>query len=197
MPVAAAPGDAVDLDLDLDFSLGDEKPAAGADATRPVFAAERTTPLAESMPSLDMDFGAATAAFDSPAVPELNTTQSMKRPDPAAAPAPVADAGMIEFDMGALSLDLDSSPAAVPAMPAAATPEPQADEAPHSTAGSPLSTGGLEDDGGDPLATKLALAQEFNAIGDPDGARSLAQEVLAEASGDLKQKAQRFLTEIA
>ena len=48
----------------------------------------------------------------------------------------------------------------------------------------------------DPLATKLALAEEFNAIGDPDGARSLAQEVLAEASGDLKSRAQRFLAEI-
>ena len=75
--------------------------------------------------------------------------------------------------------------------------KPETDEAVDSTAGAPLSTQGLEDSGGDPLATKLALAQEFNAIGDPDGARSLAQEVLAEASGDLKQKAQRFLAEIA
>jgi pilus assembly protein FimV len=61
------------------------------------------------------------------------------------------------------------------------------------------STGGFEESsgsGGDPLATKFALAQEFNAIGDPDGARSLAEEVLAEASGDLKHRAQRFLAEI-
>ena len=60
------------------------------------------------------------------------------------------------------------------------------------------STGGFDDSasGGDPLATKFALAQEFNAIGDPDGARSLAEEVLAEASGDLKHRAQRFLAEI-
>jgi pilus assembly protein FimV len=104
---------------------------------------------------------------------------------------------MIEFDLGALSLDLDTPPAAASPAPSAPAAEPDAQEAVDSTAGSPLSTGGLEDDGGDPLATKLALAQEFNAIGDPDGARSLAQEVLAEASGDLKQKAQRFLAEIA
>ena len=60
------------------------------------------------------------------------------------------------------------------------------------------STGGFEAESAsdDPLATKLALAQEFNAIGDPDGARSLAEEVLAEASGDLKTRAQRFLAEI-
>ncbi|MGV3494038.1 MAG: FimV/HubP family polar landmark protein, partial [Ramlibacter sp.] len=38
--------------------------------------------------------------------------------------------------------------------------------------------------------------EEFNAIGDADGARSLAEEVLAEASGDLKSRAQRLLAEI-
>ena len=32
--------------------------------------------------------------------------------------------------------------------------------------------------------------------GDPDGARSLAQEVMAEASGELKTRAQRLLAEI-
>ena len=75
--------------------------------------------------------------------------------------------------------------------------EPDTADAPLSTVGAALSTGGFDDTGGDPLATKLALAQEFNAIGDPDGARSLAEEVLAEASGDLKNKAQRFLAEIS
>jgi len=114
----------------------------------------------------------------------------------AAIPAPVADMGMIEFDLGALSLDLDSPPPATPAASAPAT-EPDTADLPLSTAGAPLSTGGFDDTGGDPLATKLALAQEFNAIGDPDGARSLAEEVVAEASGDLKNKAQRFLAEIS
>jgi pilus assembly protein FimV len=52
------------------------------------------------------------------------------------------------------------------------------------------------DDVDNPLATKLALAEEFNAIGDADGARSLAEEVLAEASGDLKSRAQKLLAEI-
>ena len=109
---------------------------------------------------------------------------------------------MIEFDMGTLSLDLPatSAPVPAPAMPSAG-PNVQS---PHDSGNAPLinldggSTGGFEADGpsGDPLATKLALAQEFNAIGDPDGARSLAEEVVAEASGDLKTRAQRFLAEI-
>ncbi len=56
---------------------------------------------------------------------------------------------------------------------------------------------GFDDSGADPLATKLALAEEFNAIGDPDGARSLAEEVLAEATGALKERAKRFIAELA
>jgi pilus assembly protein FimV len=100
---------------------------------------------------------------------------------------------MIEFDLGALSLDLPGEPTA--AAPAAS--EPDTDEAQVSTQGASLISAGFDDAGGDPLLTKLALAQEFNAIGDPDGARSLAQEVLAEASGDLKNRAQRFLAEIS
>jgi pilus assembly protein FimV len=48
----------------------------------------------------------------------------------------------------------------------------------------------------DPLDTKLSLAEEFRAIGDMEGARSLAEEVLAQASGTLKRKADTFLAEL-
>jgi pilus assembly protein FimV len=48
-----------------------------------------------------------------------------------------------------------------------------------------------------PLETKLSLAEEFRAIGDFEGARSLAEEVLAEASGSLKTKAGTFLADLA
>ena len=66
---------------------------------------------------------------------------------------------------------------------AAARPAPQA-EAPRAPAG-------------DPLETKLSLAEEFRAIGDLEGARSLAEEVLAEASGSLKTKASAFLADLS
>ena len=49
----------------------------------------------------------------------------------------------------------------------------------------------------DPLETKFALAEEFRAIGDLDGARSLAQEVLAQSGGSLKGKAQAFLNALS
>ncbi len=82
------------------------------------------------------------------------------------------DSGMLEFDLGTLSLELDPDPAAAPVPDAPAEPE-------------------------DPLATKLALAEEFVSIGDDDGARALIEEVIAEASGDLKAKAQRALSALS
>ena len=88
------------------------------------------------------------------------------------------DSGLIEFDLGSLSLDLGES------VPAGATAN---------TAMAPLGDGG---EATSPLATKLALAEEFQAIGDTDGARALVAEVISEASGDLKTRAQRLLAEI-
>ena len=214
----------VDLDLDLDFSLGDDvpEPPLAPEAT------QKTPPLTQPTQSLNMDFGATaarSAVSTAPApisldlsgaertgklepitadLPDLElpdagltfTTEPIPAPQIAAAapaPAATADSGMIEFDLGALSLDLPDTPATAAASAKAVAAPVSASPA---DAGS---TGGFEESsgsGGDPLATKFALAQEFNAIGDPDGARSLAEEVLAEASGDLKHRAQRFLAEI-
>jgi pilus assembly protein FimV len=215
-PAAAEAPPAPDIDLDLDFSLDD--PASPPAPLSPT-ANEPTQVMAagpaQAPPSLDMDFGIETVSLNAPPVntpapaaqtetvrldaPDLMldpnslsfTTEPPKpAPPPPAAAAPKAvDTGMIEFDLGALSLDL--GPTVAPAV----SIEPDTDDAPLSTAGAPLAPDAA--DGGDPLATKLALAEEFNAIGDPDGARSLAQEVLAEASGDLKSRAQRFLAEIS
>jgi pilus assembly protein FimV len=218
--VAEATGP-VDLDLDLDFSLGDDVPEPPS-APEPTL---KTALQTEPTKNLNMDFGAtavspvvAPAAISldlsgvettgkiepiTAALPDLEladqgltfTTEPIAAPAlPAAAPAPAAtaDSGMIEFDLGALSLDLPNT-----AEPATASGKAVAPQEPPSTAAEAGSTGGFEESGsGDPLATKFALAQEFNAIGDPDGARSLAEEVLAEASGDLKHRAQRFLAEI-
>jgi len=82
-----------------------------------------------------------------------------------------------KFDLGDLSLDLDTSPVGAEAP----TPSTGAESEPSAQ---------------DPLATKLALAQEFHSIGDTEGARELIEEVLAEASGPLKERAQRLLDEI-
>ena len=82
------------------------------------------------------------------------------------------NSGMIDFDMNALSVDPDSR------------------------SGSDIKTEQPEDADEDPLGTKLALAQEFHAIGDTEGARTLAKEVVAEASGAMRVRAERFLAEL-
>ncbi|MDP3414310.1 MAG: FimV/HubP family polar landmark protein, partial [Polaromonas sp.] len=194
-PLPAAPepeASSVDFDLDLDFSLGDEEAAPPAPAPAPVARTEQTLampPVISAAPADNsMDFNAASFSMPPVASP----------PPPAPAPLPVMDpglsftneepsvttaatpldttGGMLEFDMGALSLDLDSPTTESPAI--AASPAPSMD---------------MED----PLETKFALAEEFRAIGDTDGARSLAEEVLAQSSGSLKAKAQAFLNALA
>jgi pilus assembly protein FimV len=82
----------------------------------------------------------------------------------------------LPFDLSGISLDLD--PAEV------ATDE-------HNT------TPAGFDEGGDPLSRKLELAEEFQRIGDKDGARDLLREVLATASGATKTKAQGMLDRIS
>jgi pilus assembly protein FimV len=93
------------------------------------------------------------------------------------APAHAKD-GMLEFDLGSLSLDLDPNFSRA----ASLDPDPEGD-------GSAF--------GEDSLETKLALAEEFVSIGDQDGARALIEEVVAESTGELRDKAQRALAKLS
>ncbi|MCE3273677.1 MAG: hypothetical protein K0S57_4074 [Ramlibacter sp.] len=223
-PIPAQPAPAAsDIDLDLDFSLGDEpdtlQPPAPAAAMPPPSRPPVAAAPARAAPA-PMDFSAA-PSLELPSSHQATQPVRLETPDltlndnslnfdlpppaaaaPAPAPAPVAAKGdMLEFDLGGLSLDLPpSAPAAAPAPAPTPSPAPVAAAAPTLSMDALPALGGADTglaDGGDsPLATKLSLAEEFNAIGDTDGARSLAEEVLAEASGDLKSRAQRLLAEI-
>jgi pilus assembly protein FimV len=207
-PQAPPPSSA--LDLDLDFSL--DEPAA---PVAPPPARRAAAPVAAA-PALElpaMDYHSPTAeAKTQPAnlettallhvdanSLEFEPTALAPRAEPAAAPAAVKG-DMLEFDMGGLSLDLpgSSAPAPAPASAAPAAKPAMSLDAPSLSLATPAAPmgNGAATDADSPLATKLALAEEFNAIGDADGARSLAEEVLAEASGDLKSRAQRLLAEI-
>ncbi len=174
--------------IDLDFGALDDTSA------HPPTASHDTGSAAAMAAAPDDDNGLTWDAISSPVQPDV--AQADMEPliditapdlpldhDPAARTTPstdsrdnhAADAGMIEFDLGSLSLDLDQS-------------VPQAE-----------ATAELPQDGSsdtDPMATKLALAQEFHAIGDADGARTLVEEVVAGTTGPLKAKAQRFLAEL-
>ncbi|GKS90365.1 FimV/HubP family polar landmark protein [Acidovorax sp. SUPP2539] len=174
--------------------------AAGAMAAAPAWAPAPTpAPAVSEPPALDTgaldlpepswDKPVATAAAPlspPPDTADLEFPTDLRLMDSAPAPLSSAEAAHsgpapLEFDLGALSLDLDTpagntSPSASPAvqdLPQATPPLPD-----------------------DPLATKLALAEEFNAIGDSEGARTLIEEVIAESSGALKTRAQRLLSEL-
>jgi pilus assembly protein FimV len=192
---------AMDLDLDLDFSADDVPEKGGIDTahnTPEAHATEDTVKLQAQAPSqsnaLDFDIsgvGELSATPGSSSLPDISMSMdglnlavpteisALEMPDflptgtmpstpaPQPSPAKAAD-GMLEFDLGSLSLDLDGV----------------------------NSSGDESISGEDPLETKLALAEEFVSIGDNDGARALIEEVVAEASGDLRAKAQRALANL-
>ena len=197
-----------DLDLDLDLDLHEAPPPpanppsafAAAAAASAALATQAPAPSEARAPDpmLDLDdLDLPNASWDvSPPAsePQAATAPAFIEPSPldlqdsglslldsGSAPladddAPTTTPGALEFDLGDLSLDLD----------APSTPEQPGGKA-------ALADESLPDD---PLATKLALAEEFNAIGDSEGARSLIEEVIAEASGDLKTRAQRLLADL-
>ncbi len=155
--------------------------------------------------------------------PRFGDTGVMPSSPPAPAPAPAAQparpAPASEEDLADLAA-LAVDPAPVPEVleedwdslanadsengkPAAPTPAPAPAEAPELSfeAGSePESDLGYEladgDADADASATKLELAKAYLDIGDVDGARGMLEEVVAEASADVRAEAERLLREI-
>jgi pilus assembly protein FimV len=206
-PVANERSD-IDLDLDLDFSFEEEParqptqtalddvapsfdlPSFGHDANSLDFEIPtQTLPPSPTFPaslndnSMDLSAlddltsttGALDAAIDSEefkvqAATSFGTTKPGELTANESEEGPDADLSMLDFDLGSLSLDMNT-PVAGNAHAAPVEHE-------------------------DPLMTKLALAEEFSAIGDDDGARALIEEVLSEATGDMKAKAQRALNNL-
>lgn len=204
------------LDLDLDFSLDEPAepaprsagPAGTAASEEPMSALDdldstesltSRAPEAEGPPSMSMDFDldfpsepGALAATSTPTTPQnsgsevptfdpdevlpdfeldaLDLEDDEPMPLPSKLDQPAAQPDMLSFDLNDLNLDLGPD----------AAPE----------AGDQLTEE-------NPLDTKLSLAEEFRAIGDLEGARSLAEEVLAEATGTLKTKASTFLADLS
>ncbi len=176
-PTPPPTGASIDLDLDLDFSLDEPNMAA---SSVPVQDSHDTVPL----PDLGLNFDTPTPAPTpepepaKPTQPDSGTLDfDMSDFSPASKAserAPQVDqapSGMLEFDLGSLSLDLGGDEAVT-------------------------THGELDKSAENPLATKLALAEEFKAIGDNDGARALIEEVIAEAAGDIRAKAQSALDKL-
>ena len=163
------------MDFDLDFpsapvSLSEAGGAAPVAATETGSSDQGMFDGNEVLPDFGLD-----APGVSNAANEMN--MDMGAVGGAAPAAPPAAPELLSFDLSDINLDLSNK-----------TPPVSADP-------TPSELGGLTAE--NPLETKLSLAEEFRAIGDLEGARSLAEEVLAEASGSLKTKANTFLNELA
>lgn len=209
------------LDLDLDFSMDEPSSSANlafstADAISGMGDLERTDTLTQTSPVLDaspasipfdLDFPSEPAPIEIPDLAGENAALNLLDPSTPTFddndvlpdfeleehlpfdlspseqnnPQPVqqnaqanpfeADAELLSFDLNDIKPDLELSDS-----PSAEKSDQVAEE--------------------NPLDTKLALAEEFRSIGYMEGARSLAEEVLAEATGTLKTKASRFLADL-
>ena len=206
-PVANERSD-IDLDLDLDFSFEEEParqptpsvlqdvapsfdlPAFADDGNSLDFEAPMqtlppspTSPASLNDSSMDLSaldnltstIGALDTAIDSEEFKvQAATSFGATKPGELTANEPEegadTDLTMLDFDLGSLSLDMNTP----------VTSNAHAAPVEHE----------------DPLMTKLALAEEFSAIGDDDGARALIEEVLLEATGDMRAKAQRALNNL-
>lgn len=165
----------VDLDLDLDFS---DEPAGAPALALPVAPAhDQPEAIQANLPEIEAELTPPELPTVADTEPELSIEGlDFSLPEsepPASAPAApekaTSDPDLVDFDLGSLALDMGEEP---------------------------ITVAGDLPDGQDPLETKLALAEEFLAIGDDDGARALIEEVIAEASGDMKSKAERALDKL-
>jgi pilus assembly protein FimV len=211
----SAPATESGLDLDLDFSTDDfptspSRPNAGAgvmSALDDLGSTDAFTQAPEvdlsALESRPMDFD-----LDFPSEPAPLREEQLRAP----APGPsISDQPMFDLGDSLPGLDFDelqdlSAPAAPTGtrtdLDLSATGPGQLMNFDLSEVNLDLDTPtfpAADDDGlteENPLDTKLSLAEEFRAIGDLEGARSLAEEVLAEASGTLKTKASAFLADL-
>lgn len=183
----AASTTAPDLDFGLDF---DQFPPPAPAPVQPPASPQKSSQAEPDDLGLAFDFGDLTPPAPSPSAipaptaelshdfdlhfdlpePEPEQPKAAPEPVPSQATPPSADNNMLSFDMDDLSFDLD---------------EPEV---------TPSKLDAIPD--GDPLETKLSLAAEFLAIGDDEGARSLAEEVLEQATGALRNKAKAFLSNL-
>ncbi|GAB4301328.1 MAG: hypothetical protein Kow0096_22050 [Thiohalomonadaceae bacterium] len=165
-PAAEEPADVV-----FDLSALEEEAAA---EPAPAPAAEPAAEAAQAEPSMEFDLG------------DLNFGEAeAETPAAEAAPAAKKEEPALDFELGDLGLDMGEGTAAEPAAEVAmdlGLEEAPAGEVDLGDLGE-LDLGDL-----DAVGTKLDLAKAYVDMGEPDSARSILNEVLAE--GDDKQKAQ-------
>ena len=173
-PMATPAADSPSVDFDLEFDTPAEPPSLPQHLDPVDFAPTDRSELPGSVvpPATPVvDDLAESLDFSLPLMAEAPPPATQApRPVPETTPPPAADNSLLDFDLGDLSLELT----APPEPPTEASTENQADS----------------------LESKLALAEEYRAIGDEDAARALIEEVISAAADDVKTKAQRALNQL-
>jgi pilus assembly protein FimV len=123
-----------------------------------------TLSVVDGTAGMSVDFAAEDAEFD------INLSESVFLGQPMPVP---------EFDLTSINLDLAASPTEETAV------VNLAEDFDGGKAGA--------DQGGEDMATKLALARAYEEMGDKDQARELLEEVIAEGGGDLAEQARQIL----
>ncbi|HID49144.1 MAG TPA: hypothetical protein EYP40_05950, partial [Chromatiales bacterium] len=186
---------------DLDFSLdtgGAEEPAAGAPAEPSAagsdFSLNAGGVVAEPEGGAEelsgLDFNLETSDMPQPAVQE----EAGSEPDLDLSSASISLADLEEVnttdDTSEMTMDFDKM----------APAEPVPDEPSSQTMAFDMEAGTEADadvGGADEVGTKLDLAKAYIDMGDPDGARSILDEVMDEGNEAQKQEAQQLLQQIA
>jgi pilus assembly protein FimV len=119
----------------------------------------------------------ATEVLPRDAAEESDETALMPSGASETAILPPIDFGDIDLDIGAPADDADGSPTARDTL--------KTEQMPHLSNLEPVTMS--------EVGTKLDLARAYMDMGDPDGARNILQEVLAEGSASQKQEARRLI----
>jgi pilus assembly protein FimV len=181
-----APQDAlVDLQLDggRDSQQGEVSDSVSPQVQNGDQLADLELPELDSLPSGEITQTVAPASGDIDfdlSLDDMPAAPIEPAPARAAGSTEPTASGSMPFDLGEISLDLDSASTTKSGL----VTDEELDQMPQSDA--PVSS--------DPMARKFDLAQEFRQIGDVDGARELLQEVVDNAQDDsLKSRAQTML----
>ena len=160
--------------MDFDFNLGESAPAAEEEKGGMDFSLDMGSG-SEDSGSLDFDLDMGSDASSGPATAEMEMSMDF------AAEVPSNEDDTMSFDLGE---SFDSGTESMP--------QPTMDD---------MAFGAESEDldiaGGDEVGTKLDLAKAYIDMGDPDGARSILDEVMVEGSASQKQEAQALLDQIA
>ena len=170
------------FDLDLDLDLAAPGHAASMAATQALPATIEQAPL-------EMDFDLSRPPPAEVTSPLLSFDLDSPAEYGTVTPTQPGSDNALDFDLSDIDLSLPSTATGIAPEPIPFAPDSAADQLAHALEE-------LADDDGDPLMRQLELADEFRQIGDTEGAREVLQELIAKASGPLRDKAQAMLNEL-